>query len=94
MQLRELPSPFPSRLRKNSEYSRFRGRAALQGRVKHMESIRASAPVVVFSVLTDFFRSLLGDFCHVGRLGPFLALHNFELHLVALLKAFIAFAGD
>jgi hypothetical protein len=24
-----------------------------------MESIRASAPVVVFSVLTDFFRSLL-----------------------------------
>ena len=33
----------------------------LRGRVKHMESLRALAPVVVFSVLTDSFRSLFSD---------------------------------
>jgi hypothetical protein len=47
------------RLQKQLGLLSFRGRAALQGRVKHMESIRASAPVVVFSVLTKVFPSLL-----------------------------------
>jgi len=52
------------RLQKQLGLLSFRGRAALQGRVKHMESIRASAPVVVFSALTDFFRSLLERLTH------------------------------
>jgi len=36
----------------------------------------------------------LGDLGYVGRLWSFLALHNFELDLVALLQTLIAFAGD
>ena len=31
------------------------------GRVKHIESMRALAPVVFFGVPTDFFRSLPGE---------------------------------
>jgi DNA-binding beta-propeller fold protein YncE len=36
-----------------------RGRAALQRRVKHPKSARASAPVVAFCVYSEFFRTLL-----------------------------------
>src|SRR5258706_6862573 len=41
-----------------SEIRAVRGRAALQRRVESMESARASAPMVAFSVHREFFRSL------------------------------------
>jgi hypothetical protein len=48
-----------TRLRKNSGMWHRPGRAALQGRVSGMESVRALAPVVAWRAATDFFRSLL-----------------------------------
>jgi hypothetical protein len=41
----------------------------LQGRVKHTESMRASAPVVVFGVFTDFFRCLFPS-CRPSKRRP------------------------
>jgi len=35
-----------------------------------------------------------GDLGYIGRLWPFLSLHNLKLYLVALLQALIAFSGD
>ena len=35
-----------------------------------------------------------GDFRYIGRLRPFLSLHNLKLHLIALLQALVAFGGD
>jgi|GEM_PF-5287185 hypothetical protein len=35
-----------------------------------------------------------GDFGYIGRLRPFLSLHNLKLYLVALLQAFVAFGSD
>jgi len=35
-----------------------------------------------------------GDFRDIGRLRPFLSLHNLKLHLIALLQALVAFGGD
>ncbi len=46
---------------KKLECARFRGRAALSGPLKQMESTRALAPVVVCGVPTDVFRSLFSD---------------------------------
>jgi hypothetical protein len=35
-----------------------------------------------------------GDLGYIGRLRPFLSLHNLKLYLVTLLQALIAFSGD
>jgi len=59
----KLPNPRISTA--NATISRPNARISVeerpfQGRVTHIESMRASAPVVVFGASPDFFRSLLG----------------------------------
>src|SRR5579864_3889078 len=48
-------------------------------------------PPTVFEI---FCESFLLSFAYVGSLRSFLALHNFEFHGVAFLKALVAFSGD
>lgn len=50
-----------NRPRKNSERSRFCEERPFQGRVKYIESMRASAPVVVFERVNGVFRNPAKD---------------------------------
>src|SRR5580658_9321761 len=57
-------------------------------------NFRARDTPIALSATLQSSLTILGKLRYIGRLRPFLSLHNLKFHLISLLQALVALGGD